>query len=263
MDKKFIINKIVIPLIIIVVSIIIYFILKKILNKAFKFRAKKIKGNKYNTIEALVKGIVKYFIVIVCVLMILERYGIDTKSIITSLGIVGAAIALAMQDFLKDFVAGITIVLENQFAIGDIIKVGDFMGTVTSFTLKTTRIKAWTGEEKILNNHLISEVINYTHNNSIAIVDVGLPYEEDVEKLEKVLNKICTKITKEIPNITKDVTLLGIENLDASSVVYRIIAEVKSGEQFNSQRLMRKLIKRELDKEGISIPYSQLVIHNG
>ena len=263
MNKEFIINKIVIPLVIILISTIVYLILKKILNKAFKFRAKKIKDNKYNTIEALVKGIVKYFIVIVCTLIILERYGIDTKSIITSLGIVGAAIALAMQDFLKDFVAGITIVLENQYAIGDIIKVGDFMGTVTSFSLKTTRIKAWTGEEKIMNNHLISEVINYTHNNSIAVVDVGLPYEEDVEKLEKILNKICTKITKEIPNVTKDVTSLGIEVLDSSSVVYRIIAEVKSGEQFTSQRLMRKLIKRELDKEGRSIPYSQLVIHNG
>ena len=168
-----------------------------------------------------------------------------------------------MQDFLKDFVAGITIVAENQFAIGDIIKIGDFMGTVTSFTLKTTRIKAWTGEEKIINNHLISEVINYTHHNSIAIVDVSLPYEEDVEKLEKTLNKICGKIGKEIPDLKNEVNLLGIESLDSSAVIYRIAAEVKSGSQFNAQRVMRKLIKRELDKEGINIPYSQLVIHNG
>ncbi|MBR1376978.1 MAG: mechanosensitive ion channel [Bacilli bacterium] len=263
MDKAAIIDKIVVPLIIVLIGIIVYLIIKSILNKAFRIRAKKLKDNKYNTIESLIKGIIKYFIMLVCALMILEKYGIDTKSIITSLGIVGAAVALAMQDFLKDFVAGITIVIENQFAIGDIVKIGDFMGTVTTFTLKTTRIKAWTGEEKIINNHLISEVINYTHNNSIAIVDVGLPYEEDVEKLEKVLNKICIKISKQIPNLKKDVALLGLENLDSSAMVYRIIAEVKSGEQFNTQRQLRKLIKQELDKEGISIPYSQLVIHNG
>ena len=263
MTNETIINKIIIPLVIIVVGFIIYLILKGILNKAFKLRAKRFKDNKYNTIEALIKGIIKYFIMLVCALMILEKYGIDTKSIITSLGIVGAAVALAMQDFLKDFVAGITIVAENQFAIGDIIKIGDFMGTVTSFTLKTTRIKAWTGEEKIINNHLISEVINYTHHNSIAIVDVSLPYEEDVEKLEKTLNKICGKLGKEIPDLKNEVNLLGIESLDSSAVIYRIAAEVKSGSQFNAQRVMRKLIKRELDKEGINIPYSQLVIHNG
>ena len=263
MNNETIINKIIIPLVIIVVGFIIYIILKGILNKTFKLRAKRFKDNKYNTIEALIKGIIKYFIMLVCALMILEKYGIDTKSIITSLGIVGAAVALAMQDFLKDFVAGITIVAENQFAIGDVIKIGDFMGTVTSFTLKTTRIKAWTGEEKIINNHLISEVINYTHHNSIAIVDVSLPYEEDVEKIEKALNKICGKIGKEIPDLKNDVNLLGIESLDSSAVIYRIAAEVKSSTQFNAQRVMRKLIKRELDKEGINIPYSQLVIHNG
>ena len=263
MDIKFIINKIIVPLAIIIVGFVVYLIVKGILNKAFKLRAKKYKDNKFNTIESLIKGLVKYFILIICILMILSIYGIDTKSIITSLGIVGAAIALAMQDFLKDFVAGITIVLENQFAIGDLIKIGDFMGTVTSFTLKTTRIKAWSGEEKIIANHYITDVINYTHNNSIAIVDVGLPYEEDVTNLEYLLNNICKILENEIPDLKGNVNLLGLENLDSSAMIYRITAEVKSGTHYAAQRIMRSAIKRELDKEGISIPYSQLVIHNG
>ena len=175
MTQEVIINKIVIPLIIILVGMLIYLIIKGIISKAFKIGKRRYKDNKLNTIESLIKAIVKYFIVLVCALIILERYGIDTKSIITSLGIAGAALALAMQDFLKDFVAGISIVLENQFAIGDFVKIGDFMGTISSFSLKTTRIKAWTGEEKIINNHLITEVINYTHNNNFAFVDVSLP----------------------------------------------------------------------------------------
>ena len=262
MDKTTIINKIIIPIAIVLVGILIHFIVKNIITKAFKFKNKN-KNNRYKTIEALAKMICKYFIVIVCALMVLDKYGIDTKSIITSLGIVGAAVALAMQDFLKDFVAGISIVGENQFAIGDLVKIGDFMGTVTSFTLKTTRIKAWTGEEKIISNHLIGEVINYTHNNSIAYVDVSLPYEEDVENLEQVLNKICTKMAKEITDLKGEVSVLGLENLDSSAVVYRVTAEVKSGTHFKAQREMRKIIKRELDKNGVNIPYSQLVIHNG
>lgn len=262
MDKTTIINKIIIPIAIVLIGVLIHFIVKNIITKAFKFRNKN-KNNRYKTIEALAKTICKYFIVIICALMILDKYGIDTKSIITSLGIVGAAVALAMQDFLKDFVAGISIVGENQFAIGDLVKIGDFMGTVTSFTLKTTRIKAWTGEEKIISNHLIGEVINYTHNNSIAYVDVGLPYEEDVENLEQVLNKICAKMAKEMADLKGEVSVLGLENLDSSAVVYRVTAEVKSGTHFKAQREMRKILKRELDKDGVNIPYSQLVIHNG
>ena len=263
MSKETIISKIIVPLVIVLIGVLVHFIVKSIIIKAFKIRSQHRKDNKYKTIESLAKGISKYFIVLVCALMILDKYGIDTKSIITSLGIVGAAIALAMQDFLKDFVAGISIVAENQFAIGDLVKIGDFLGTVTNFTLKTTRIKAWTGEEKIIGNHLITEVINYTHNNSIAFVDVGLPYEEDVEKLEKVLDKICLKLEKELPDLKGEAKVLGLENLDSSSVVYRVVAEVKSGTHYNAQRQMRKIIKQELDKNGISIPYSQLVIHNG
>jgi len=263
MDKATIINKIIVPIAIVLVSIIIYGIIKRILNKAFSFRAKKFKSNKYNTVESLVRMLIKYFIILVAVLMILEVYGIDTKSIITSLGIVGAAFALAMQDFLKDFVAGISIVIENTFAIGDLVKIGDFTGVVSSFSLKTTRVKAWTGEEKIINNHLITEVVNYNHNNNLAYVDVSLPYEEDVERLEKILNKISKNLEAFIPDLKGEVKLLGLENLDSSAMVYRIVAEVTSGKQFETMRIMRREIKKELDKEGINIPYNQLVIHNG
>lgn len=257
-----VLNQIIKPLIIVLVSLIIYNVIKKMLNKMFIIRAKRFKGNKYNTLEALLRNIIKYFIILVCSLMILEIYGVDTKSIITSLGVAGAALALAMQDFLKDFVAGMTIVLENQYAIGDTIKIGDFMGTVTDFSLKTTRIKAWTGEEKILANHLVTEVINYTHNNSLAVVDVGVSYETNTDKVLKVLTKICDEIKDSLPTIKGEVNVLGIENLDSSSIVYRITAEVKSGEQYGAQRIMRKILKDELDKADINIPYNQLVIHN-
>lgn len=258
-----ILNQCIKPLVIVLVGIILYDIIKKMLNRMFKIRASRFKNNKYNTLESLIRNIIKYFIILICALMILEIYNVDTKSIITSLGVAGAALALALQDFLKDFVAGMTIVLENQFAIGDTIKVGDFTGEVTSFSLKTTRIKAWTGEEKIMANHLVTEVINYTHHNSMAVLDIGIPYESNLDKVEKVLNKICTNMQNELPNLKGDVTLLGIEKLDSSSIIYRVTVEVKNGEQYTVQRIMRKTIKEELDKNGINIPYNQLVIHNG
>lgn len=251
------------PIIIILIGLIVYLTLKNMLNKIFSVRSKKYQNNRYNTLESLLRNIIKYFIIIVCSIMILDIFGVDTKSIITSLGVVGVVTGLAMQDLLKDFVAGMGIVLENQYAIGDIVTIDDFRGTVTSFTLKTTRIKAWTGEEKIIANHLVTSIINHTHNDSIAIVDVGIAYDEDNERVEKVLNKVCDRLTKELPNLKGEVKVLGIEDLASSSVVYRISAEVKAGEQYVTQREIRKRVKMELDKEKISIPFNQLVIHNG
>lgn len=256
-----ILKKLIIPAIIIVASILIYTIIAIMINKIF-LRNKKT-NNRYKTLVSLIKTVCKYFIVVVSGTMILDHFGVDTKSIVTSLGIVGVVTGLALQDLLKDFVAGISIVLENQFAIGDIVTIDGFKGTVTMFTLKTTRIKSLTGEEKIIANHLISSVVNHTHNNSIAVVDVSVAYEEDVEKVDEVLKKLCEKMKEKIDNLKGEVQVLGIEDLAESAVVFRVTAEVKAGEQLVAQRQIRKFIKQEFDKQNITIPFNQLVVHNG
>lgn len=255
-----ILKKLIIPSSIILIAIVLYIVLKAALNKIF---SKQINNNRYKTLISLIKNILKYFIIIVSGTMILDHFGVDTKSIITSLGIIGVVTGLALQDLLKDFVAGISIVIENQFALGDIVTIDGFKGMVTMFTLKTTRIKAWTGEEKIIANHLISTVVNHTHNNSTAVIDISVAYEEDVEKIEKTLKEICENIKPKIKELKGNIEVLGIEDLAESAVVFRIIAEVKAGEQYNVQRFIRKEIKKEFDKKNISIPYNQLVVHNG
>ena len=255
-------KKLIVPAIIIAISIFLYVIVKVMINKIFKNKPK-FSNNRYKTLVSLVKNIIKYFIFIVAGTMILDHFGVDTKSIVTSLGIIGIVTGLALQDLLKDLVAGISIIIENQYAIGDIVTIDGFKGVVTLFTLKTTRIKAWTGEEKIIANHLISTVINHTHNNSIAVVDVSVAYEEDVDKIEKVLNKLCDTMKNKVSNLKGDIQVSGIEDLAESAVVFRVTAEVKPGEQYVAQREIRKIIKQEFDKQNISIPYNQLVVHNG
>lgn len=255
-------KKLIVPVIIIIASVIIYLIAKAMISKIFKSKPKYL-NNRYKTIISLVRNIVKSFIVVVSGTMVLDHFGVDTKSIVTSLGIIGIVTGLALQDLLKDFVAGVSIVVENQYALGDIVTIDGFKGVVTLFNLKTTRIKAWTGEEKIIANHLITTVINHTHNNSIAVVDVSVAYEEDVEKIEKVLKKLCDSMKNKVSNLKGDIQVLGIEDLAESAVVFRTTAEVKAGEQYVAQREIRKLIKQEFDKQNISIPYNQLVVHNG
>ncbi len=250
------------PVVVLLVSMIGYKIIKKILRKFIDLQSKKIDQKRRNTIFYLFKSIIKILIFALDVLIILEIYGFDTKAIITSLSVIGVVVGLAFQDLIKAFIAGITIVLEGQYRVGDVIEIGGFKGEVIYLGLKSTKIKAATGEIKIISNHLVSDVINYSLSDSLAIVDIDVAYESDLEKVEKVLNKLCEKLQKELPHLKGDVKLLGINSLEASSVRYRMTVPTEPTEHFGVQRLMRKEIKIELDKNGIEIPYSQVVMHN-
>lgn len=263
MLDKILIKEIVAPVLIVLISFIVYTISKLLLKRGF--RIKQSTNKKQKTIYSLTINIVKYFIIIVSFLMILDVFGVDTKTLVASLGVLGLVVGLALQDILKDFISGLFIIFENQYCLGDTIAVGDFKGEVISLGLKTTRIRSYTGEVKILSNRNVSEVINYSQMSSLAIVDVGISYEDDYDHVEEVTNKLLVKLNKEktIPNILSDIELLGINKLADSSVIMRIVVETKSGENFAVERLLRKEIKKCFDLEHVKIPYPQIEVHNG
>lgn len=263
MLDKILVKEIVAPVLIILIALLLNFIFKKLLKRFFKI--KKNISKKQKTIYSLVYNIVKYFILIVALLMILDVFGVDTKTLIASFGVLGLVVGLALQDMLKDFISGMTIIFENQYCIGDIISVGDFKGEVIGLGLKTTRIRSYTGEVKILSNRNISEVINYSQMPSVALVDVSVAYEEDYSKVEKVLNNLFQDIKKNnrIPFLKNDIKVLGIEELSGSAVIIRIMAETESCKQYDVQRLIMKEIKEKFDKANIKIPYPQIEVHNG
>ena len=195
-------------------------------------------------------------------LAILSLYGINVKSILAGVGITAAIVGLACQDIAKDLLAGIFIVAEDQYEIGDTIEIDGFMGEVVFIGLKTTRIKDYKGRVKIISNHTITEVINYNLNNSLAIVDVSVGYEENNDKVETVLTELVSTLSSIIPHSKGEAKLLGIDNLGDSAVIYRITCPVASNKQFEAERIMRKEIKKVLDQEQIKIPYPQIEVHS-
>ena len=165
MDKfldKFLVKEIVGPILIVLISMVVYLILKSIIDNVFRIKSKHIDKRKTKTINGLVDNLIKYFIVVVDIVMILDIFGIDTKTLIASLGVVGLVAGLAVQDTLKDFVAGMSIILENQYRVGDTITIKGFRGEVISLGIKSTRLRSITGEIMIVPNHLIEEVINHS-----------------------------------------------------------------------------------------------------
>lgn len=262
MLDKILIKEVIAPIIIILSSLLIYFVIKRILKRVFKIRKSATKKEK--TIYSLINNIVKWFIIIIAFLMILDVFGVDTKTLVASLGVLGLVVGLALQDILKDFISGLFIIFENQYCIGDVIEVKGFKGEVINLGLKTTRVRSYTGEVKIIPNRNVEDVINYSQMSSLAVVDVSVAYEENYDRVEKIVNNLLEKLNKKkIPNVKGDIKLLGITKLGDSSIEIRIVVETASYEHFEVERILRKEIKLAFDKENIKIPYPQIEVHNG
>lgn len=250
-----------VSIVVVLVSIVLYIITVLIIGKIT--RREKKKGNKRRTtLLILVRKIIKYVILVLAIVTILNTFKINTTALVTSIGAVSLVIGLAFQDLLKDMLVGMAIIFEEQFNIGDIIEVGGFKGEVVEFTLKSTRIKSLTGEVKIIANREINSVINYSINKNTIITKINVAYEEDNSKVEEILKKVCETMTKETEGKLEYSLIDGIESLADSSVVYSIKVLANAEDALTIKRNILKHVKKEFDKQGIKIPYMQIEVHN-
>lgn len=253
-------KEIIAPIIVILICVILCALSRKIIYKIFRSFSRKIDGRQ-KTILNLIDNIVKFVIVVLGVLIILEVYGIDTKSLIASLGLAGLIAGLALQDLLKDFIVGMSIIFEGQFSIGDWIEINSFKGEVMPSNLRTTKLKAYTGEVKIIYNRNITEIINYSKEKSNLIFDIGVSYDSDIKVVKNILDNICLKFKDKYS--LEDISCLGIQELSDNSINFRIVVLSKYIEKFSLDRELKKEIVLSFKKNNITIPYKQVVVHNG
>ena len=257
--------KILNPIIYIIIGVVAFKVIKHIVIKmTSKERKLKITQiQRIQTLKTLVINIIKYIIVILVALAILSSFGINVKSIVAGLGIGTAIIGLAFQDLAKDLIAGFSIITEGEYEVGDTIEVDGFMGEVIFLGLRTTRIRNFKGATKIISNHYMDNIINYSANNSLAVIDVGIAYENKEEEIEKTFEKLFKRLNGNIPYAKKELELWGVNELADSSVVYRVVVETEPTKNFTVERFLRKEIKKEFDQANIKIPYQQIEVHNG
>ena len=254
-------SKFYLPMIYIAVGIIIFKVISEVITRMSKVSIHGSSGSdkKKMTLVSLIKNIIKYLIAIIVVLMILNVYGVDTTSIIASLGIVGVIVGLAFQDIVKDFLAGIFIIFDNQYAVGDYVKINDFTGEVISLGLKTTKIKSYTGEVLVLSNSSFTEVTNYNFSDYRLVLKVPIGYEIPMDKIEKIFEDIKEEISK-VDNV-KEVTLLGLDSFDSSDIKYAIEVFCNTMTQTGVKRKSLGIIKKYFDDKGIEIPYNKLDVN--
>ncbi|MCM1053702.1 MAG: mechanosensitive ion channel family protein [Ruminococcus sp.] len=214
------------------------------------------------TIIKLFQSIFKYLIFMVAILIILDFYGVDTKSLIASLGVVGVVIGLALQDTVKDFISGVSLILENYLAVGDIVTFNDFTGEVIELGLRTTKIKKASGEVMIIANRNIDTIINSSQKKANLLLEIDTAYEVDSKLVKKVLEQVINKAKKE-DLIFADSSYLGINDLGASSVKYLINIHCDQTKKMVVKREILERIKIAYEKNNIKIPYNQIEVHHG
>lgn len=253
-------SKVYLPIIYIVIGFSINFIVSNMVNKIMlRHKSTSGKDKRKDTIINLFKNIFKYLILILIVLEILKLYGVDTSSIIASLGIFAAVIGLAFQDILKDLLAGISIIFDNKFSVGDLVMINGFTGTVIELGLRTTKIRSASGEVKSISNSSFSEVVNYNLSNTDLFIKLNVAYDTKLDKLERILESIREDVLK-IEGVI-DYKLLGLDELGESSLGYMVDVSCKSADRFTAKRKFLRLVKDTFDKEGIVIPYTTVDIN--
>ena len=249
--------------IIIVAAIIIHRIGRAVILGFFKRQTSsrfKLAEKKVNTLSILSQSIFRYILYFIAGIMILEEFGVNTASLIATAGIGGIAIGFGAQSLVKDVITGFFILFEDQYEVGDRITIDNITGTVEEFGFRTTKIRGFNGDLTIIPNGQILKVINHTRGNTLAIVDMRIAYEADINDAIRVMQEVSREYAAENENILEEPNVLGVMNLGDFGVTIRVIARTVNGQQWGVERELRKRLKLAFDKNNIEIPYPRTVV---
>ena len=249
---KFIVDK---DIHLIIIYIVLGWLTYQIVKGIIIRNTKRLKKKRQKTMQKLIQNIVKYTIVILVSATVLNILGVNVTSIVAGLGVMSVVLSLALKDVMQDILAGLSIIFEDQFDIGDLVEINGFTGTVIDLGLKSTKLKSYENVVKILANRNIAEVINYSKASPNLIIDIPIPYEIKNKQADQIIDKIISRIG--------NVELWGLNEFKDSSISYRILVPVKVDAQFSAKRQINRIIKEEYDKENISVPYNIIEVKNG
>lgn len=227
-----------------------------------QIRNDEIKTKKRGTIYTVLGSAVKYVLYFVAVIASLDAIGLGTaaNSLLATAGIGALAISLGAQTAIKDIVSGFFILFENEYSVGDYVKIGDVSGTVESLSIRSTTVRIWTGELTIIPNGNIMNVTNYNRGNSVAVVDVAIAYESDIPKAKESMLRAAARYTDKYQDLVIEApSILGITEMKESGITLRLVCRVAAMSHFEAERIIREEVLRCFAQDGIEIPYPHLV----
>lgn len=205
------------------------------------------------TVSGLLKNVTSFGGNFIIVMLVLGELGFDLAPFLAGAGVLGLAVGFGAQSLVKDVITGFFIILEDQFAVGDVIQTGSFKGTVEMIGLRSTRLVSWTGEVHIIPNGMITNVTNFSIGTALAVVDLPFSNAKRLEDTVDLLEQSMLRLKADQEQIPKAPSVLGIQSLSASEYVIRIAVECPPTMRAEVERQIQTYAKEALEESEIAV----------
>ncbi len=214
-------------------------------------------------LTALSHSVISVTIWTIAILTALGSLGINLGPLVAGAGIAGVALGFGAQSLVKDFLSGISMLIEDQYGVGDIVDVGGTIGEVESISLRSTRLRGIDGTAWHIPNGEINKVGNLSQDWSRIVLDISVAYKSDLTFTQQEIAKVLENFSQDPSykdNLLEDPEILGVQSLSDNSIEIRVSIKVKAGTQWELTRKLREKIKNHFDETAIEIPFPQLSV---
>ncbi|MCD8221342.1 MAG: mechanosensitive ion channel family protein [Clostridiales bacterium] len=232
-------------LLLVVITLLVRVVLKAI----------RIKNHRIQTILTLTYSLVQYVAFIVGLAWCLSIAGVDVNMILASVGVVALIVGFSAESLIEDVITGLFMIFENQFNVGDVVEVDNYRGTVENIGIRTISLRDSGDNIKIVNNSNIKNMINLSTSTSRAVCDIRVSYDEDLVKVEGLIEKLLSVIYEEHRNVfLQKPEYIGVQDMDLNSLVLRVVVEVEEEKIFSGRRILNRELYLGLENLGIHMP---------
>lgn len=218
------------------------------------------------TLAKVFRKVLVIILWVVAIMSILERLGVPIAPLLASASVVGLAVGFGAQNLARDFISGVFMLIEDQIRVGDVVIINGTGGLVEDINLRTTILRDLEGTVHIFPNGTITTLANQTKDWSAFLLDMGVAYKEDPDRVVEVMKRVCAEMrTDEVwgPLIINDIEVFGLDNFGDSALVFKARIKTKPIQQWAVGREYRRRLKYAFDKEGIEIPFPHMSLYFG
>jgi len=218
------------------------------------------------TLSRVLVGTGQVAVLLITVFMLLSELKINIAPILAGVGVAGIAIGFGAQSLVKDIVAGLFIILENQYRVGDVVRIADVAGLVEDINLRRTVLRDLDGIVHVVPNGEIRVASNFTKEWSRVNLNISVAYGEDLDRVISVINRVGTELAEDpqwAPDILKPPQALRVDNLGDSGIEVKILGDTKPIRQWDVMGELRRRLKKAFDEEGIEIPWPHTKVYFG
>ncbi len=223
-------------------------------------------GKRADTLSRVLVGTGQVVMLLMAAFMVLSELKIDITPILAGMGVAGIAIGFGAQSLVKDLVAGVFVIMENQYRVGDVVRIADVAGLVEDINLRRTVLRDLDGIVHTVPNGEIRVASNFTKEWSRVNLNVSVAYGEDLDRVISVINRVGKELSEDpewAPSILTPPKALRVDNLGDSGIEIKILGETKPMRQWDVMGQLRLRLKKAFDKEGIEIPWPHTKVYFG